>query len=174
MTLALTRLEWLGGDRFVIGSLIVIVALIGVFIVWPSIAIFIPMFTNDAGEFAPLAFMNVLSQAHIIQVILNSIGCRLPWASAVPSSAWCWRFTPPASPTQRHYRPYFLDSADRHPAVCRRPRRHPDDGTFRLYHRINGRLVRAHQHQLAVRVYRHLAGAGAGLHYGLYDPRRGD
>ncbi|MCY1116695.1 iron ABC transporter permease, partial [Escherichia coli] len=42
MTLALTRLEWLGGDRFVIGSLIAIVALIGIFIVWPSIAIFIP------------------------------------------------------------------------------------------------------------------------------------
>lgn len=38
-----------------------------------SIAIFIPMFANDAGEFAPLAFMNVLSQAHIIQVIVNSI-----------------------------------------------------------------------------------------------------
>lgn len=73
MTLALTRLEWLGGDRFVIGSLIAIVALIGIFIVWPSIAIFIPMFTNDAGEFAPLAFMNVLSQSHIIQVIINSI-----------------------------------------------------------------------------------------------------
>ena len=73
MTLALTRLEWLGGDRFVIGSLTAIVALIGIFIVWPSIAIFIPMFTNDVGEFAPLAFMNVLSQAHIIQVILNSI-----------------------------------------------------------------------------------------------------
>ena len=53
MTLALTRLEWLGGDRFVIGSLIAIVALIGIFIVWPSIAIFIPMFANDAGEFAP-------------------------------------------------------------------------------------------------------------------------
>ncbi|EGR9524229.1 iron ABC transporter permease [Escherichia coli] len=73
MTLALTRLEWLGGDRFVIGSLIAIVALIGIFIVWPSIAIFIPMFTNDAGEFAPLAFMTVLSQAHIVQVIVNSI-----------------------------------------------------------------------------------------------------
>ena len=39
MTLALTRLEWLGGDRFVIGSLVTIVALIGIFIVWPSIAI---------------------------------------------------------------------------------------------------------------------------------------
>ncbi|MGK9175302.1 iron ABC transporter permease [Yokenella regensburgei] len=73
MTLALTRLEWLGGDRFVIGSLIAIVALISIFIVWPSIAIFIPMFTTDSGEFAPLAFMSVLSQAHIIQVILNSI-----------------------------------------------------------------------------------------------------
>lgn len=77
MTLALTRLEWLGGDRFVIGSLVTIVALIGIFIVWPSIAIFIPMFTNDAGEFAPLAFMNVLSQAHIIQVILNSIALSI-------------------------------------------------------------------------------------------------
>jgi iron(III) transport system permease protein len=77
MTLALTRLEWLGGDRFVIGSLVTIVALIGVFIVWPSIAIFIPMFTNDAGEFAPLAFMNVLSQAHIVQVILNSIALSI-------------------------------------------------------------------------------------------------
>jgi iron(III) transport system permease protein len=73
MTQALTRLEWLGGDRFVIGSLITIVALIGIFIVWPSIAIFIPMFTTDSGEFAPLAFMSVLAQAHIIQVILNSI-----------------------------------------------------------------------------------------------------
>lgn len=73
MTQALTRLEWLGGDRFVIGSLIAIVTLIGIFIVWPSIAIFIPMFSNDAGEFAPLAFINVLSQAHIIQVILNSV-----------------------------------------------------------------------------------------------------
>jgi len=73
MTLALSRLEWLGGDRFVIGSLIAIIALIGVFIVWPSIAIFIPMFTTDSGEFAPLAFMTVLSQAHIVQVIINSI-----------------------------------------------------------------------------------------------------
>src|SRR5690606_33706568 len=73
ITLALTRLDWLGGDRFVIGSLIAIITLIGIFIVWPSIAIFIPMFTNDAGEFAPLAFMTVLSQAHIVQVIINSI-----------------------------------------------------------------------------------------------------
>lgn len=50
MTLALTRLDWLGGDRFVIGALVTIVALIGVFIVWPSIAIFIPMFTDQTGH----------------------------------------------------------------------------------------------------------------------------
>lgn len=72
ITLALSRLEWLGGDRFVLGSLVCIVALIGVFILYPSIAIFIPMFTNDVGEFAPLQFMVVLGQSHILQVIWNS------------------------------------------------------------------------------------------------------
>ena len=77
ITQALTRLEWLGGDKFVIGSLLAIIALIGVFIVWPSIAIFIPMFTTDSGEFAPLGFINVLSQSHIMQVILNSIALSI-------------------------------------------------------------------------------------------------
>lgn len=77
VTMALARLEWLGGDRFVIGSLVAITVLIGVFIVWPNIAIFIPMFTNDAGGFPPLMFINVLSQAHIIQVILNSIALSI-------------------------------------------------------------------------------------------------
>ncbi|MBN3136745.1 ABC transporter permease [Pectobacterium punjabense] len=72
ITLALSRLDWLGGDRFVIGSLISIIALIGVFILYPSIAIFIPMFTNDSGEFAPLAFMQILGQTHILRVIWNS------------------------------------------------------------------------------------------------------
>ncbi|MBN3132453.1 ABC transporter permease [Pectobacterium sp. CHL-2024] len=72
ITLALSRLDWLGGDRFVIGSLISITALIGVFILYPSIAIFIPMFTNDSGEFAPLAFMQILGQTHILRVIWNS------------------------------------------------------------------------------------------------------
>ena len=81
----------------------------------------------------------------------------------------------PHRQAQRDYWPHFLDSADRHPAVCRRPRRYPDDGPFRLRHRADGRLVRLNQHQLAVRVYRHLAGAGAGVHSdGVYDPRRRD
>lgn len=72
MTLAMARLEWLGGDRFVIGALVSIVVLIGIFILYPSIAIFIPMFTNSAGEFVPLGFMAVLGQSHILQVIWNS------------------------------------------------------------------------------------------------------
>ncbi len=72
MTVALSRLEWLGGDRFVLGSLIAIVALIGLFIIWPSLAIFKPMITADDGTFAPLQFMAVLGQKHILQVIWNS------------------------------------------------------------------------------------------------------
>ncbi len=58
-------------------------ALIGIFIVWPSIAIFIPMFTNDAGEFAPLAFMTVLSQAHIVQVIVRLLCISLSIAVGI-------------------------------------------------------------------------------------------
>ncbi|MHA7847469.1 ABC transporter permease [Serratia sp. D1N4] len=72
ITLALSRLEWLGGDRFVLGSLVAVIALITLFIIYPSIAIFIPMFTDEAGAFAPLGFMQVLGQAHILQVIWNS------------------------------------------------------------------------------------------------------
>lgn len=73
VTLALTRLEWLGGDRFVLGSLVTIISLIGVFILFPSIAIFVPVFTSDQGTFAPWQFMRILSQAHILQVIWNSV-----------------------------------------------------------------------------------------------------
>ncbi|WP_109407066.1 ABC transporter permease [Proteus faecis] len=77
MKTALTRLEWLGGDSFVIGSLITVVALIGAFIIFPSIAIFIPMFKDSAGNFAPFEFIAILSQAHIVQVMLNSIALSI-------------------------------------------------------------------------------------------------
>ncbi|HBY5838884.1 TPA: iron ABC transporter permease, partial [Klebsiella pneumoniae] len=73
MTLALKRLEWLGGDQFVIGSLIAVVGLIALFIVFPSVAIFIPMFTDNNGDFAPFAFVSILTQSHIVQVIWNSV-----------------------------------------------------------------------------------------------------
>ncbi|MDX7991586.1 ABC transporter permease [Xenorhabdus littoralis] len=73
ITLALSRLEWLGSDSFVIGSLVSIIALIGVFILFPSIAIFIPMFTDESGHFAPFAFISILGQSHILKIIANSV-----------------------------------------------------------------------------------------------------
>ncbi|MDC9596737.1 ABC transporter permease [Xenorhabdus anantnagensis] len=73
VTLALTRLEWLGGDSFVISSLVAIIALIGVFILFPSIAIFIPMFRDESDHFAPFAFISILGQSHILKIITNSV-----------------------------------------------------------------------------------------------------
>lgn len=72
ITLAAARLEWLGGDRFIIGSIVSIIALISLFILYPSIAIFMSMFI-DGDTFAPLQFLTILGQPHTIQVILNSI-----------------------------------------------------------------------------------------------------
>ncbi|MDX7985957.1 iron ABC transporter permease [Xenorhabdus sp. 12] len=73
ITLALSRLDWLGGDSFVIGSLVSIIALVGVFILFPSIAIFIPMFTDESGQFAPFEFLSILRQSHILKIITNSV-----------------------------------------------------------------------------------------------------
>ncbi|MGF1910006.1 iron ABC transporter permease [Vibrio kasasachensis] len=74
MTLAFSRLEFLGGDVFVIGSLISIIMLIGVFIIYPSFAIFVPMFQDEMGNFVAWQFVDILSHAHIIRIILNSVG----------------------------------------------------------------------------------------------------
>ncbi len=45
------------------------------------------------AKFAPLAFMAVLSQAHIVQVILNSIALSIVLALLL-CLLWpvCWRF----------------------------------------------------------------------------------
>ena len=61
MTLALTRLEWLGGDRFVIGSLIAIVALIGILSSGRA-SPFLSRCSPTTRESSPLlAFMTVLA-----------------------------------------------------------------------------------------------------------------
>jgi iron(III) transport system permease protein len=73
ITLALARLEYLGGDIFVIGSLVSIVSLISIFIIYPSIAIFVPMFQDDMGNFVMWQFVEILGRSQIIQIILNSI-----------------------------------------------------------------------------------------------------
>lgn len=73
MTLAFARLEYLGGDVFIIGALVAIVGLISTFIIFPSIAIFVPMFQDDAGNFVLWQFVEILTRSHIIQIIMNSI-----------------------------------------------------------------------------------------------------
>lgn len=73
MTLAFSRLEFLGGDSFVIGALITIILLISIFILFPSLAIFVPMFQDDMGNFAAWQFIDILSRSQIIQIIWNSV-----------------------------------------------------------------------------------------------------
>ncbi len=73
MTLALARLEWMGGDRFVLGSLILIITLIGVFILFPSIAIFRPMLFDSQGNFTAWQFTEILKRRYIITFIGNSL-----------------------------------------------------------------------------------------------------
>ncbi|MBY7803336.1 ABC transporter permease [Vibrio fluvialis] len=73
MTTAFARLEYLGGDHFVIGSLISIILLIAIFIIFPSIAIFLPMFKDEMGQWTAWQFMEILSQSHTLSVIRNSV-----------------------------------------------------------------------------------------------------
>lgn len=73
ITLAYARLEYLGGDVFVIGALVTIVGLITTFILYPSIAIFVPMFQDEMGNFVAWQFIDILSQKQIVQIILNSM-----------------------------------------------------------------------------------------------------
>ncbi|WP_375752837.1 ABC transporter permease [Vibrio sp. HN007] len=73
MTLGFARLEYLGGDVFVIGSLVTIIGLITTFILYPSIAIFVPMFQDEMGNFVAWQFIEILSQRQIVQIITNSI-----------------------------------------------------------------------------------------------------
>ena len=71
-TLALARLKVLQGDKFVIASLILIVLLIGLFIVYPTLAIFVSMF-YDGDTFQPSQITRILSQSYILRVIGNSL-----------------------------------------------------------------------------------------------------
>ncbi len=73
MTMAFARLEYLGGDHFVIGSLISIILLIVIFIIFPSVAIFLPMFKDEMGNWVAWQFLDILFQSHTVSVIRNSI-----------------------------------------------------------------------------------------------------
>lgn len=72
MTLSLARLKVMRGDFFIIASLILVCSLIGIFIVFPTLSIFTPMFyQNDV--FTPWQFIEILSKNHILRIIRNSL-----------------------------------------------------------------------------------------------------
>lgn len=71
-TLALARLQVLQGDTFVIFSLLAIVLLIGLFIVYPTLAIFVSMF-YDGETFRPGQMAEILGKSYILRVIANSL-----------------------------------------------------------------------------------------------------
>lgn len=72
LTLSLARLKVMRGDFFIIASLLLVCSLIGIFIVFPTFAIFTPMFyQNDV--FTPWQFIDILSKNHIVRIIKNSL-----------------------------------------------------------------------------------------------------
>lgn len=72
LTHDLARLDYLGGDKFIIGSLVLIVTLIAIFIIYPIIKIFIPVVVTNDG-FSPFNFFHVLNNNYILRVIKNSL-----------------------------------------------------------------------------------------------------
>ncbi len=74
-SLALARLDWMGGDRFMIACVILIVSLVGMFIVFPTIEFFPPIFQfKDAnGQPDPLGFIDFLMRPKIREIIGNSL-----------------------------------------------------------------------------------------------------
>ncbi|CSC62662.1 iron(III) ABC transporter permease [Vibrio cholerae] len=61
---------WLSGKGLGYSSIILLIV---IFIVYPSIAIFLPMFKDDMGNWTAWQFMTILSQSHTLTVIYNSI-----------------------------------------------------------------------------------------------------
>lgn len=73
LSIALARLEWMGGDRFVIGAIIFVVSIVGIFIIYPIMAIFKPMLFDNAGNLALFQFIDVLKAPHLQKIIWNSL-----------------------------------------------------------------------------------------------------
>lgn len=71
-TVSLSELDYLGGDKFIIGSLMMIIFLIVVFVIYPSVAIFIPMFIDENGGWQIFQFWDILTKSYILRIIANS------------------------------------------------------------------------------------------------------
>ncbi|WP_070964087.1 ABC transporter permease [Vibrio sonorensis] len=73
ITLGLSRLKFLGGDVFIIGSLLTTALLITTFVVYPSIAILMPAFVGTNGDNASGSVWDTLGNVQILRVIYNSM-----------------------------------------------------------------------------------------------------
>lgn len=71
-TLSLAKLKIMQGDKFIIASLLCIVLIIGFFIVYPILVIFISMFF-DGDNFVPTQIFTILSQNYTARIVGNSL-----------------------------------------------------------------------------------------------------
>lgn len=72
-TNALAKLSVLQGDKFIIGSLLMLASIIFFFIVYPIIAIFISMFYDSDHNFVPGQIIDTIKQPYILRIITNSL-----------------------------------------------------------------------------------------------------
>ncbi|GBU09259.1 ferric transport system permease [Gammaproteobacteria bacterium] len=68
----LAKLKVMQGDWFIVASLLAICCLIGIFIVYPTISIFVPMLYKD-DVFYPFQAFEILSQSHVLRIVKNSL-----------------------------------------------------------------------------------------------------
>jgi ABC-type Fe3+ transport system, permease component len=71
--IALARLNWMGGDLFTVSAIVLILAVIGTFIIFPTLAIFKPMLFDESGNLALFQFIDVLVSPSIQRIIWNSL-----------------------------------------------------------------------------------------------------
>lgn len=67
----LAILNVMRGDHFLIAALLSVVALVGVFMVYPILSIFTPMLFQD-GNFAPSQILSLLQKPYVAKVVKNS------------------------------------------------------------------------------------------------------
>ena len=77
----ISRLGFLQGDTFISGTVVFIIFIIGIFVFYPVIQIFLKVMVGKDGSFAPLQFFSIISSFGTGRVILNtlvlaiSVGC---------------------------------------------------------------------------------------------------
>ena len=69
----IARLGFLQGDTFISGTVVYIIFIIAIFVFYPVLRIFMQVFENSDGGFAPLQFFRIISSFGIGRVVLNTL-----------------------------------------------------------------------------------------------------